>query len=338
MGVFIDGFDHYSDAAATPKWDASSTFVTQTGVRVLGYGRAANCGSLLPALYGVKTLASPAAAFVAGFHFQCVSASNENPVLFAVVDDASTQIQFRYNTQTEKVTILRGSTVVATSVGTLPKNAWAWCSVKVVVNGTTGVAELYVNGTSFVTFAGDTAESANNYANKFQIGSGASNVNLYYDNFVIAWDEAAPLNDHVSEGRVYFGVPASDGDTTSFAPSTGSDNYAVVDEIPPNGDTDYNSSATPGAKDLFGMTAFTGISAAVLAVQLGTYGKKTDTGVRVLRHKMKVGGTEYVFGADFAPTVGYAFWLNTLTADPSTASAWGVTNIENAQWGYELVS
>src|SRR5438874_4400491 len=48
-------------------------------------------------------------------------------------------------------------------------------------------------------------------------------------------------------------VPTSDGNYTQWTPSTGTTHFTLVDESACNGTTDYNSTATNGNRDSYGV-------------------------------------------------------------------------------------
>ena len=95
-----------------------------------------------------------------------------------------------------------------------------------VFDQSAGSVEVKVNGTTVLNLTGiDTCYSANAYANAVRIGGVYSGMRGYWDDLWI--DDS----DFLGELRVKTYWPDSDETHTDFTPNTGTDHYAVVDNL-----------------------------------------------------------------------------------------------------------
>jgi hypothetical protein len=125
--------------------------------------------------------------------------------------------------------------------------------------------------------------------------SGSTTFTYYDDFYVCDTSGSAPRNTFLGPvTKVETLYPQTDGvaagSNAGLTPSTGTDHGALVDETPPN-QTDYNSSATVGAKDTYNYPsmALTGV---ILGIQTNLYCQKSDGRALGLR-RPAVGSTDY---------------------------------------------
>lgn len=115
--------------------------------------------------------------------------------------------------------------------------------IKVVQHASTGSIEVRVNGATVINATG-----LNTAATLGQLGfgistTGASGESLYYDNLYV-WDNTgAENNDWLGERLVYTLMPDGDGATQDWTLSTGSDTYALLDNIPSDPNNQYIESS-----------------------------------------------------------------------------------------------
>ena len=115
--------------------------------------------------------------------------------------------------------------------------------------------------------------------------------------------------------------------TVRWARSTGADNYALIDEYPSTGDTDYNSTSTPDLADKSNFAVFT-LESPVAAVTVYVRGKSAGSGAKIAGG-IRVNGTWYWgtqtnFGTSFAE---YAF---TWSENPNTSAPWVVADVNGS--------
>lgn len=129
----------------------------------------------------------------------------------------------------------------------------------------------------------------------------------------------------------------ADGATTNFTPSTGTNHAALVDESPPNDDTDYNQSSNVGDLDLYEITDMAHTPASIFGVQINLNAKKDDAGTRSIAGVVRSGGTNYEGGAQ-ALSTSYAYYLDVRETDPDTSAPWTKTGVDNAQFGIKVTA
>ncbi len=210
---------------------------------------------------------------------------------------------------------------------------WVYIEMDVTIADSPGGSfELRINGSAILTGSGiDTRNGGTGVCNTWYLqhnnGSGSSDFDDGY--------AASGTTSFQDDLRVVTQLPNSDGATLQWTPSSGSVHYAMVDENPPNGDTDYNSDATSGNIDTLGFPAL-GVAGDVRAVQTGIYARKDDAGVRNVTTVIRQGGTDYS-GASKAMSTSYAYYRDVWEDDPDTSATWTVSGVNSAEYGYEDV-
>lgn len=89
---------------------------------------------------------------------------------------------------TGKLTIYRGTTLLATGTTTLLPNTWYHIAIHILRDATSGVLDVDLDGVSEITFAGDTGP---NDFNRLRFGGGSFDTTDYYDN--ISGYDAPPV-------------------------------------------------------------------------------------------------------------------------------------------------
>ena len=248
------------------------------------------------------------------------------------------QFGIAFNTS-RQVEVRRGTTVIATSVVTLPLNDWAYIEFKVKLDTSAGSYELRINGTTELTGSGlDTSFSNLNDADVVKF---AGNSNHRFDDIYIL-DTADGVDKDFLGPRVVEGLlPFAEGDTLQWTPSTASTHYVLVDDPADTFDvTDYNESATVGQQDLYVMNALSKITGDINAVSIncmvGLDGVGTRTYRTFYRNKDDAEGDGPTFTVDSTLPLNQ---LHIMEQDPSgTPDRWTLDDILAGQFGVEVVS
>ena len=224
--------------------------------------------------------------------------------------------------------IIYKSGTLATVVTTPGSSGLTHVEIKLYSHISAGTVQIKINGNLVADVSGlNTSGAAIN-----QVYICPTNTDVYIDNIFIADDWQGELTSYLLK-------PTSDV-TSDFTPSTGSDNYAMVDDDAEDGDTTYVESSTVGHKDLYGYEdAPTNID--IKAVSIVTVMKEVDPGDRFVRHIANQDATEYdltSFGLGSvypqAVSLGLSEILNTC---PDT-TAWTPTKLNAISFGFEIVS
>lgn len=159
-------------------------------------------------------------------------------------------------------------------------------------------------------------------------GSGGTSIGrTIFDNIYVK----AGLQDFLDvEWKIAGYVPVSDH-FTDFAPLTGEDNFAMVDEVPADDNTSYVSSSTNGHRDLYFVN--TVIETPIHAVQLNAVALQDD-GENLLL--ITESNNELDDGDPIALGTAYGGRYRVLPTDPNTDEPWTAEGLNAANFGVEV--
>jgi hypothetical protein len=334
--LFVDGFDHWDQSdGLTCKWDAYSSTNLYVGTTYARWSDMTNAqGMSTYSSYYIEKLVGNQSTLVVGISFlknetNAPTLSTSAP-LIAFYDNADRQIGIHIDAN-YAINAYRNTTYLGKSAdNVLQSQKWFHLQVKVVFDQSAGSVEVKVNGTTVLNLTGiDTCYSANAYANAVRIGGVYSGMHGYWDDLWI--DDS----DFLGELRVKTYWPDSDETHTDFTPNTGTDHYAVVDNLEITDDANYNESDTNGHKDSYGWTvdAF----GTVQAVAVNMAALQSDATTRTVRCICRSNGTDYNGDSedtDTAVNVHQHVWAT----DPDDSNAWTQAKIQAAEFGIEIVS
>jgi hypothetical protein len=233
----------------------------------------------------------------------------------------------------------RTGSVLSTSVSTITHSTFYFLEPKVVLNASTGLYELRVNGTNF-TSNPSVNTLISGAATWDGIALGGTNVGA---NFSIDFDDIYVFDgstgadndfagDHPIEWRP---MSSGNGTRTGWSPSVGSDHGALVGESTPDVST-FNQAGTVGARDTYNVAAL-GVAGTVRAVQTVNLLKADVAGLRTVVPSFYIGGTDYdgngaVLGSD------WSYQLEIHPTDPSTVAPWTISGIDAAEFGVAVTA
>lgn len=248
-----------------------------------------------------------------------------NPVL-EIMDGGTTQVRFELS-PTTGVTVKRGASTTIGTTGFLAAMAQPLTyhfQCYVLVHPSAGIVRVKINKVQVLELTGvNTRDSG---------VSQTTGVRFYFTN----WDDIAiATDDWPGDLRMEVQRPASNGDLAQFTPSAGS-NYQNVDEMPSNGDTDYNASATVGHIDTFNFPALT-LPGTPRAVQT-IHSARGDIGSAALRTVHRVAGSNYVGSTETVNTSYAGRGRHCAPVNPATGADWTASAVNATQTGYEAVT
>jgi len=230
-------------------------------------------------------------------------------------------------------------TVIGTGTHTLAPNVWYFIEPGVYVDSSAGTFQVYVNGVLDIDVSGaNTQALAGDSSDTVLLGDTTPRYgfSMSVGQVYVCDAQGSVNNTFLGDCRVIAQVPTGDGTHTDWTPKTGVSQYAMVDEIPPDGDTSYVASATPGAIDSFTFPAL-GVTGTVFAVKTMLDAERDDTGARTIAPVIRHSGTDYV-GTSISPSAGsYGKTVQIYTARPWDSSPWQPTDLA-AEFGVEVVS
>jgi len=337
-----DGFEHdalgyrYSSAEIT-----GSTSTTNTSP-AFGYGRALVISGDENNYMSPYLSSSPYTTLYTAFHHRTTTNSTTEAALVTFRDDLNgarqITITIQYNGSSGQIIRARRGTstdtLLATSTANLPlAGTWAHVSVMVFVDQVNGRVKVNINSSTVIDFTGNTRNTAASRIDRIRIHGRVGGQSNVYDNWVIATGDPnadAPL----PEIRIYTQFPSAD-DITQFSVSGAISNWAAVNEVPPNDDTNYTYSGTVGQQDTFVHTA-PSIVSTVLGVRVNANLRRDDAGSREFVPVVKPATSSYTPASNQGMynrywIQGYAWQTN-----PDTGVTWTPVEAMNAKFGYKL--
>jgi len=243
-------------------------------------------------------------------------------------------LQFRLATWNDgSIHVYRNSVLVGNSaVNVLRGNSWNHIELKLVCDNSAGSIEVRVNENVVINQSGiDTAAESDGIINQIilRAGYGGSKVADFY----IA--DGAGGQDFMGEHIVETIRPSADTAQADWTPSTGIDNYALVDDDYPD-DTDYVSSVTPGDKDLYDFGSLSDIQSGIKAVQVSTLAMVSAATSQDLIPVVKSGTTEQDGATHRVSGVDALAYHDIYEQDPDTAVDWTTGGINAIQAGVKV--
>lgn len=350
MALFMDGFDYYNTMNAdqgSSIWDSGSAVgsFSAVGSGVYAYGRSVQVSSATLSKTFANVENTPGAnwqTIYLGFHHipnLILGDDSVRPCQF--IDNVTNQLNLRV-TATGVWKLYRDNTLLATGTNGMAIGQPYWISIKAVIASVGGSFKLHMSGPGVnnleIDYSGDTANTANDYATRVVISRASGNASgqQTIDNFhLFDGSDGAPYNDLLTERRIYFGLADGDGSDIAWTASAGS-RYQCVDENPPNGDTDYISTAGVGNRNSVTIPDFSAISPD--AVKMSCQVRRDDAGPSNIALFVKDSGGTYSTGPDYATGAAYVYAPRTMILSPFTAGNWGLAEINGAEWGVQRTS
>lgn len=340
---FLDSFDHYATADLLQKW--SSLGGSSQTIQAASGRRGGGCLRLTGAISSsvAKTLDNQA-TWVVGFalNVSALPSVGTGRQLVTLIDNATTHVVLRLNND-GTLSVLRSTTVLATSVAVLAAGGFSYIELKATIDDTVGAYEVRLNGATILAASGvDTRNGGNASANRVELGGNTTPGGNYdYDDLYICDTTSAgspSVNaDFLGDVRVDASFPNGNGNSSQFVGSDGNstDNYLLVDEASQDGDTTYVQSSTVTEKDTYAFGDISHTPVSIFGVQINMIAKKDDAGARSIASVTRSGGAD-TNGATQALSTSYVDYLQIVEQDPNTAAAWTKTALNAAEFGHVI--
>lgn len=349
--VHFEGFDNQTVQQLVPAWAGSvgiSGYFTTSTRYSTGSAFYTNVNNGGGDLYYYMSLTNMSSEIIVGFAFNCsdFNTASANPAIIAIFDSLGNVAVRVYANNTGQLVVARGGSATnnGTTLYTSPTNTmlagWYYFEVYAKI-GDSGSVIIRFNEGEVCNLSGiDTQPSSSTTVGGFYLGWGDVNwYNIYYnydDLYVIRPDgEGAAW--FLGDVRVETIFPTGEGTTIDFAPSAGTDNALNVDEVAHDGDTTYNSSATLNAKDTLVYGNLATATGTIHAVRYNTAARKTaGGGLRKIAPILRHGGSDYT-RPSFMLSDSYNWAPQTMDEDnPATGVDWTISDINNAEFGYQV--
>ncbi len=246
------------------------------------------------------------------------------------------------------------TTIITTILATSDNNAtmplgldlWQYLEFKAVVNGTSSFSivaklnnvELFnTTLTTSRTLAGFSGVSHGQ--NLIYSYSSQTSGSLYLDDMYLLDGTGTTNNDFITNSSsctIKPLLPVADASRTAWTPNSGSIHYSRVNNMPPDGDTTYVSTATSGAVDTYSFNPLDSIMAGPILGLRRTAIGRTTTGAAVdLRHVAGSGAT-VTDSTRFQPGITYSGCTVYDNVNPTTGSGWTLAGINSLEAGVKL--
>ena len=344
--IYFDSFDTYQSADITKRWTDSSGGPTIEA----GLGRTSQALNLdvSDSVYiGVPS----ADTYVVGFAWKATTLPTTYSKILAFANTADQYylavtstgaIQARIGTSNAQTA---GGAAFSTQKGTtaggvVQADTWYYLECRCKVSNTVGEFEARVNGVT-VLDTDDLSDQDTSYnaTTITAIGLGYNVAESYIDDFYICDTSGSVNNTFLGDVTITALLPEGNGTNSDFVGSDAdsTDNYLLVDDSAPDGDTTFVQSATIGAYDTYVYPPLATTVSAVLGVQIAPCAPKTDTGTRTYTTVVKLsGGSETDGAVTQAPSFGsYAYGIEMWEEKPGTG-AWSVSDVDNAEFGLKV--
>lgn len=334
---FLEGFevDGGNPTQLSRKYDVAAGVSATTG-RLHGTSGQLNTTS---GRLRTRSLGSPTGTCIIGFAFQSTeSGSASEGMKVVILNGASEQIRMEtveVTSTTFRWDIYRGATLLASSSSFSTLN-WHYFELEVVVDTSVGSYELRRNETLDISDAGvNTADSgsANWDTVDFQNFNGSDAVRL--DDVYICDSTGTLNNDFLGDSVVEGRLPTGDGATTDWTPSTGAVHWDLLDDT-----TDATNVTSNNAGDIDYLTfdSLSFITGTVHGAMACMSVALDALGTRTVRLKALSGASTGDGSSQVVESTDYAILFDVFETDPNTSSAWAISDLNNASFGFELVS
>jgi len=347
--LFMDSFDHYATADILEKWTTSPN---ASLLAIGAYGRNSTSGLRMPvgALNSVQmTCLGGIAEVILGVAIKPnvhTGAQATTPIVFGSAGAWECGICLNADLTLQPFTVNSGSYVPGASsdyglVGSataaaLQVGVWSYLEVQMKCDGSTGTCVIRINGTEVKNLTGLDTLYTSATLTRFALGCRASTeVQLDFDDLIVLDLNGSLNNGLTGDMTVSLLLPTGDGNSTTWDDSTGGsppENWPNVDETSPNDDTDYNSTSTLNAKDLY---TFEDAPAGsdIRAVQVLASVRKGAEGPGQVKLVTRSASTDYDGAAQGIGGTAYSYVRQVLETDPATAAAWSESGFNAAEFG-----
>ena len=335
---WIEGFEtHNSTAQLGYKYyTQSGTYSTKTG-RVFGTSIAPNNGALVTPAF------SPSSEGVIGFgfylqdHRSALGSTNQNGMHFElggalqllVSPESTSGSGFRFR-------VMRGSTILATTPY-FPFGAWVYVEFKAECLTSGGSYELRVDGAVEVTGTGvDTADSGSDGWDSVAMRYGSLSSRVYLDDIYVIDTSGTTNNDYLGAVVVEGLVPTAEGTSADWG-SQGNTNNGI--NVGDTSDSSYNKSDTNGNQDLYVYEDLQEIDGTIYGVQLNSQLAMNEVGSRTVKTQYRdPDTTEADIESHTLSSTVIDSYASVLEENPTSSTAWTVSDIDDGEFGIEVVS
>lgn len=283
-----------------------------------------------------RVFAANYAHFVMGGAYYVPASFLNTSILMAFMDAANLQVEVRADA-TGHLYISRNGTTLGTSTNVLVVNqGWVYVEFEAIINGSTGTAQVWVNGVSWLSLtAQNTKNTANAYMNRVRWGSVTNATGSYWKD-LYALDTGTGVNtSRLGDITVNVTYAAAAGPSQQWTPLSGTQLSCVDVHAARPDDTTYISDSTSGHISDFAPQSVTlpGGTSILAAVHVSRM--SGDVAGATAQQYTKSGGTTHTtatIGLGTSPS----YFYDVLENDPDTSTAWTQSGYNAATHGVKI--
>jgi len=229
------------------------------------------------------------------------------------------------------------STLIITSSTVFQVGRWYVVELHMKIADSGGIVELRVDGVHEGSFSGDTkpgtATTIDGVGVSLDVGVG---MVAWIDDFIVNDISGSVNNSWPNGDKIALLRPNADAGVNQWTPSSGSDHYAVIDEVPPSA-ADSLSTLTADAKEVLSLGDLPAAAESVSVVQAQTWCfKGSFVDPDRLKIGVNIGGTDYLSSALDLP-ISAGIKKNALDTNPAGGN-WDVATVNAAKLTIQAVN
>jgi hypothetical protein len=333
--IFMDGFDWYATADLFKRWTNYSG-ITVWSVSAASARAASGQGLLMSAGSGYvyKSFGANYVSGLLGFAVQ-LPVTTASVQIATIFDGTTEQCSIRTNASSV-ITVNQGTTVKATGSTVISSATWYYIEFKFTINGSTGVAQVKLNGAAEIASTGslDLTGTANNYWNGIALNR--PNISTQFDDVYLLDTTTGSNTDFLGPVQVVARYPDGNGNASSWTPNGGS-NMGCVSEPYEDGHTSFVQSATANQIDTYTMQNLPAAAGSVYALAQHTVAAQDGGAARTIAPVYRISGTDYV-GTNVNTSASYQFLSEVKDVSPATSAAWTVAEVDGLESGFKLIA
>ena len=201
------------------------------------------------------------------------------------------------------------------------------------MSDTSGSGILKVNGITEIEYGGDTKPGTATTFNRILLsgaGSGMGSPLTKWDDIALNDTSGSVDNSWCGEGRIEKLAVNDNGDLNEWTPSSGSA-WQCVDDIPPNGETDYITSRVSGQRDMFNLTAFTDTNKTIRRIWIDSRAEDYAAMASKIKVGLKTSGSVFMGAEDTLPSAYKRVASGEFLVDPTSGKVWTKTELDALQ-------
>jgi len=195
--------------------------------------------------------------------------------------------------------------------GVFTFNTFVSVACRALIDSINGAIQVWINGVLVINLSGINTNLLGAFPFITGIELMGVGSNTYHRSVYVLDCATAPHITYLGPGPVIAVVPFANGAPVEWTPLAGQ-NFSEVNEIPPDGDTSYVSSATPGQVDQYQYANGAPAGATVVGIQ-HCLDMEIDSGARSVGSDLAG-----VAGAGIALGVGYNIYTFPYDTNPAT--------------------